>query len=178
MVGPGAIGALHIATLRSLGIPVRALVASSLESAAGHAERLEIERFYDSVAAMAASGEVDVMHVCTPNVLHASVATQAIEGGCDVVCEKPLTFDLAVADDLMRTVERAGAKGESATTTATARASPLPAISCRAGCLGARGCLPGYLSQELRDAPAGHWLADAAIVGPSRSLADVGLLLV
>ncbi|HEV7941513.1 MAG TPA: Gfo/Idh/MocA family oxidoreductase [Solirubrobacteraceae bacterium] len=176
VVGPGTIGELHVRTLRSLGIQVRALVASSLESAKGHAQRLEIEHVYDSVAAMAGSGEVDVVHVCTPNVLHASAATQALEGGCDVVCEKPLTFDLATADDLLRMVESAGAKGGVCYHYRCLEGIAVARSLVQSGALGSVRMLAGrYLSQELRDVPAAHWLTDAAIVGPSRSLADVGV---
>jgi predicted dehydrogenase len=176
VVGPGTIGELHVRTLRSLDIPVRALVASSPESAERHAECLEIGRAYDSVATMAGSGEVDVVHVCTPNVLHASVAAQAIEGGCDLVCEKPLAFDLAAADDLLRKVERVGAKGGVCYHYRYFEGIEAARGLVQSGALGSVRMLAGrYLSQELRDLPAGHWLADAAVVGPSRSLADVGI---
>ncbi len=176
VAGPGTIGELHIRTLRSLDIPVRALVASSPESAERHAERLGIERVYDSVGAMAGSGEVDVVHVCTPNVLHASVAAQAIEGGCDLVCEKPLTFDLAAADDLLHRVEQASTKGGVCYHYRCFDGIAAARSLVQRGALGSVRMLAGrYLSQELRDLPPGHWLADAAVVGPSRSLADVGV---
>ncbi|MGA8353918.1 MAG: Gfo/Idh/MocA family oxidoreductase [Solirubrobacteraceae bacterium] len=176
VVGPGSIGRLHVKTLRSLGVPVRALVASSPESARAHADRLQIPQAYDSVAAMAGSGEVDVVHICTPNVLHAAGAAAAIEAGCSLVCEKPLTFDLAQADDLLARVERASARGGVCYHYRYFQGVVEAGKLLRSGALGGVRLLCGrYLSQELLEVPAGHWLADAAVVGPARSLADVGI---
>jgi predicted dehydrogenase len=176
IVGPGTIGRLHIQTLRALGVSVTALVASSLESARAHADRLRVDQAYDSVAAMLGSGEVDVVHVCTPNVLHASVAAQAIDGGCALVCEKPLTSDRASAGELLSRARRAGTKGGVCYHYRYFEGIVAARELVRSGVLGSVRLLAGhYLSEELRDLPAGHWLLDPAIVGPSMSLADVGV---
>lgn len=176
IVGPGTIGCLHIQTLRALGIPVAALVASSLESAQAHASRLRVDRAYDSVSAMVGSGEVEVVHVCTPNVLHAWVAAQAIEAGCALVCEKPLTFDLASAGELLEQAQSAGTRGGVCHHYRYFEGIAVVRELVRSGALGRVRLLAGhYLSEELRALPSGHWLLDPAIVGPSMSLADVGV---
>jgi predicted dehydrogenase len=176
IVGPGTIGCLHIQTLRAMGVSVTALVASSLESAQAHAGRLEVDRAYDSVSAMVESAEVDVVHVCTPNILHASVAAQAIEAGCALVCEKPLTFDLATAGELLASARRTGTKGGVCYHYRYFEGIVAMRDLVQSGALGSVRLLAGhYLSEELRGLPAGHWLVDPGIVGPSMSLADVGV---
>ena len=43
--------------------------------------------------ALVDSGDVDVVHVCTPNDLHRPLAEAALAAGKHVVCEKPLAVD-------------------------------------------------------------------------------------
>lgn len=176
VVGPGSIGRLHVETLRWLGIPVMALVASTPESAKAHADRLQIPRAYDSAAAMAGSGEVDVVHICTPNAMHAADAAAAVDAGCDLVCEKPLTLEVAQADDLLRRASRAGVSGAVCYHYRCFAGIVAARELVRGGALGEVRMLVGsYLSQELRQMSSGHWLANPAIVGSALSLADVGI---
>ena len=48
---------------------------------------------------------IDFVSVCTPNHVHFPVAKAAIEAGLNVVCDKPMTFDLDQAEDLLTLVE-------------------------------------------------------------------------
>ena len=51
--------------------------------------------------AMLPEGErIDVVSVTTPNYAHFEVAKAALEAGFHVVCDKPMTFDLAQAEQL------------------------------------------------------------------------------
>jgi predicted dehydrogenase len=175
LVGPGTIGQVHVETLRALGIPVTGIVASSPASGQRHAQRLGIAHAYGSVGEMAASGEVDVVHVCVPNSLHADAAIEAIGAGCDVVCEKPLTLRLAEAEALVLAASRAGAAGGTCYHYRYFEGVAAARGLVRSGALGTVHMITGhYLSQELRGLAAGHWLRDPAAVGPSLSLADVG----
>lgn len=49
---------------------------------------------------------IDFVSVTTPNHVHFDVAKAAIEAGFNVVCDKPMTFDLAQAEELARLVEQ------------------------------------------------------------------------
>ena len=53
-------------------------------------EKLGIGRYYGNYEAMLAEGDIDVVHVCSPNNLHAPMAKKALLAGKHVVCEKPL----------------------------------------------------------------------------------------
>jgi predicted dehydrogenase len=54
------------------------------------ADELDDVVAYDSLAALLGGESVDVVHVCTPNALHADQALLSLEHGAHVVCEKPL----------------------------------------------------------------------------------------
>ncbi|MDR0537015.1 MAG: Gfo/Idh/MocA family oxidoreductase [Tannerellaceae bacterium] len=55
--------------------------------------------FFGSMAELFQSNlPIDVVNICTPNGLHASMAIQALEAGCHVVVEKPLSLSLADAE--------------------------------------------------------------------------------
>jgi predicted dehydrogenase len=51
---------------------------------------------------------IDFVAVTTPNHTHYEIAKAAAEAGFNVVCDKPLTFDLKQAEDLAETVRRTG----------------------------------------------------------------------
>lgn len=51
---------------------------------------------------------VDFISVATPNYTHFPIAQAAIEAGFNVVCDKPMTFDLKQAEELARLVETSG----------------------------------------------------------------------
>jgi predicted dehydrogenase len=55
-----------------------------------------------------ASERVDFVSVATPNHTHFEIARAFVEAGINVVCDKPLTFDLAQAEELARIVQRSG----------------------------------------------------------------------
>lgn len=51
---------------------------------------------------------VDVVDVCTPTPSHAGIVHQALDAGCHVVCEKPLTLTEQDARAVVEHAERAG----------------------------------------------------------------------
>ena len=52
--------------------------------------------------------QIDFVTVTTPNHTHYEIAKAAAEAGFNVVCDKPLTFDLKQAEDLAGTAKRTG----------------------------------------------------------------------
>ena len=51
---------------------------------------------------------MDFVSIVTPNHVHYGPAKMALENGFHVVCDKPLSFDLEEAKDLVETVNRTG----------------------------------------------------------------------
>jgi predicted dehydrogenase len=73
------------------------------------------ERAYGSYQEMVAaesklpaSAHVDFVSIATPNHMHFEIAKAFAEAGFNVVCDKPMTFDLAQAEELAKVVQRTG----------------------------------------------------------------------
>ena len=71
------------------------------------------ERAYGSYQEMIAgelaldeSERIEFHSIATPNHTHFEIAKAAVEAGFNVVCDKPLTFDLAQAEELASLVEQ------------------------------------------------------------------------
>jgi predicted dehydrogenase len=99
-----------------------ALVAGALSSdpakskASAPAYDIPTERAYgsfqdlfDGEAKLPADKRIDFVSITTPNHMHFPVAKAALAAGLNVVCDKPLTFDLAQAEELLKLVEKSGA---------------------------------------------------------------------
>src|SRR5947209_4279072 len=59
-------------------------------------------------AKLPASERVDFVSVATPNHTHFAIAKAFAEAGFNVMCDKPLTFDLAQAEELAQVVQKTG----------------------------------------------------------------------
>lgn len=97
------------------------LVAGALSSDPARAKAsapdydIKPERAYGSVAELIASElklpadqRVDFVSVATPNHTHFEIAKACAEAGFNVICDKPLTFDLAQAETLAAVVKKTG----------------------------------------------------------------------
>ena len=95
------------------------LVAGALSSGPQRAKEsagdygIAEERAYGSYQEMIAgelaldeSERIDCVSIATPNHTHFEIAKAAVEAGFNVVCDKPLTFDLAQAEELATLVEQ------------------------------------------------------------------------
>src|SRR5271166_5023983 len=118
--GQGAfIGKVHsiAAVLDNRAVLVAGALSSDPARAKASAPDYDIkpERAYGSYQQMVAAesklppGErVDFVSVATPNHTHFPIAKAFVEAGFNVVCDKPLTFDLAQAEELARVVQNTG----------------------------------------------------------------------
>jgi predicted dehydrogenase len=58
--------------------------------------------------ALPSDKRIDFVSVATPNHTHFEIAKAAVEAGFNVMCDKPMTFDLAQAEELLKVVEKSG----------------------------------------------------------------------
>ena len=56
--------------------------------------------------ALPAGERIDFVSVTTPNHTHFEIAKAAVEAGFNVMCDKPMTFDLGQAEQLATAVEK------------------------------------------------------------------------
>ncbi|HEY7152558.1 MAG TPA: Gfo/Idh/MocA family oxidoreductase [Gemmataceae bacterium] len=117
--GGGFIGRVHAlaATLDQRAILTAGALSSDLARARALAPDFDIppERAYGSFQEMVATesrlppGErIDFVSIATPNHTHFEIARAFLAGGFNVLCDKPMTFDLKQAEELAGIVERAG----------------------------------------------------------------------
>jgi predicted dehydrogenase len=175
IIGAGFIGALHARAARLAGARLEGVATSSPERSRAAAERLGAERAFAAPEELARADGIDVVHICTPNHLHAELAALALEHGKHVVCEKPLAIGAEAAD---RLVAAAAGAGRVATVPFVYRFHPLVREARARIAAGAFGPVSlihgGYLQDWLTSADDDNWRVDAALGGPSRAFADIG----
>jgi predicted dehydrogenase len=91
LVGCGFVSELHMyAYKRVYGVDVEVLaVAARGDHVVDFARRHGLEKTYRSFAELIADKEIDVVDICTPPNLHASMIVEAMQAGKHVICEKP-----------------------------------------------------------------------------------------
>ncbi|MCA9016953.1 MAG: Gfo/Idh/MocA family oxidoreductase, partial [Planctomycetaceae bacterium] len=67
-----------------------------------------IEELVEKESALPEDQRIDFVSIATPNFTHFPIAKTAVEAGFNVVCDKPMTFDLAQAEELKSLVEKSG----------------------------------------------------------------------
>jgi predicted dehydrogenase len=171
----GFIGPVHVRAARLAGADVVGVAASTPERGRAAAERLGVPRAYDSPEDLVVADGVDVVHLCTPNRLHAPLAEAALAAGKHVVCEKPLATTAAEAD---RALEVATVSGRVATVPFVYRYTAVvfeARARVAAGRIGAvRLVHGGYLQDWLSTPEDDNWRVDPAESGASRAFADIG----
>lgn len=119
LVGGGQgsfIGRVHAtaAVLDNRAALVAGALSSNAERAKASAPSYDIceSRAYTSIgdlvekeSALPADERIDFLSVATPNHTHFDIAKAAVEAGFNVICDKPMTFDFAQAEELVKTVE-------------------------------------------------------------------------
>ncbi len=110
LVGVGAVAQInHIPALkRTPGVELVALVDRDPEKAARVAQKFGIPHAYGRIEQMLARDDVHAVDLCTPNFLHAPMATAALESGKHVLCERPIARSSEEAAGMAKAAERAG----------------------------------------------------------------------
>ena len=171
VVGTGFIGVVHVDALRRLGVEVAGVVGSTPERAASK----HLAPVYESYEALLDDERVDVVHLTTPNHLHASQVKAALAAGKHVVCEKPLALTAADSAELLALADRSGLVH---CTNFNIRFYPL-VQEARARTL--RGDLGdvwnvhgGYLQDWLATPEDWNWRLEPARGGDLRAVGDIG----
>ena len=175
IVGTGMIAAVHRRAALLAGADIRGVAASSPQRALEIAQSWNVPRAYRDIEEVIADPQVQVVHVCTPNHLHRSMAQAALEAGKHVICEKPLATTL---EDAQALAALAASTGLIATVPFVYRYHPV-VREARAriaqGELGPLHLIHGsYLQDWLLDPAINNWRVDPALGGTSRVFADIG----
>jgi predicted dehydrogenase len=171
--------AVHSRAARAASARLVAISSSSEARALEAATALGVERGVASLQELLSDAEIDVVHICTPNGMHAEQALASIAAGRHVVCEKPLATNSADAEAMLAAANEAGVV---ATVPFVYRFHPMVREARARFQNGEAGRLlsvkASYLQDWLVGAQDDNWRVDAAAGGPSRAFADIGSHLV
>jgi predicted dehydrogenase len=175
IIGSGFMGVAHTEALRRLGVEVVGVVGSSPERARAKASNALLPPVYDSLEALLADPAVSVVHVTSPNHVHASQVRAALDAGKHVVCEKPLAVSATESAEL---VERAAAVGVVNAVCFNLRFYPQnqnAAALVATGAIGEPRFVTGRYHQDwlLRETDW-NWRLDSHRQGELRAVADIG----
>ena len=175
IAGVGFIGPVHLRAARLAGAEIVGISGAHPARTKAAAASLDVARVFDSSEALAVDPEVDVVHICAPNHLHAGLARLALQAGKHVVCEKPLATSAAAAREL---VELAAEACVVAAVPFVYRFHPVvreARARIAGGTSGAIHLIHGcYLQDWLASPDDYNWRIDPALGGPSRAFADIG----
>ncbi|HKS43875.1 MAG TPA: Gfo/Idh/MocA family oxidoreductase [Amycolatopsis sp.] len=175
IVGTGMIGAVHARAVRAVGATPAGVLGSTAERGAEVARVWDVPVAYPDFDALLADDGIDVVHLCTPNVLHAAQTEAVLRAGKHVVCEKPLATSVADAERVTALADECGLL---LAVPFVYRYHPLVreiAARARQGEFGGWHLLHGsYLQDWMLPRSAASWRVDPRMGGPSRAFADIG----
>jgi predicted dehydrogenase len=182
------IGAVHriACELDGQAQVVAGAMSADPQRASASAQEWHLKRSYSSFKAMAEveaglPDGIDFVMVTTPNHLHYPVARAFLEHGIHVVCDKPMTFNLAEAQELVQLFEQ-----KKLVFALTHNYTGYPAVRharhlVQQGAIGTvRKALVEYVQdwlmepQERRGNKQAEWRTDPARSGMAGSIGDIG----
>ncbi len=179
IVGPGLIGRIHAEAIQRVGAGVRAVVGRTEATAAAMRDEVGAERATADLSLVLADPDVDVVHICTPNIYHYPMARAALEAGKHVVLEKPLTMTVAEGREILRLAE---ASGLVHAVCFNNRFYPLVQeihARVRRGDLGeVLSVRASVLEDGLLEPADWNWRLDPSLGGPSVALSTIGCHLI
>ena len=107
-VGAGGIAHRHFGVLETMEDVEIAAVADPDPERAAAAARRTGARAYASVDEMLAAEELDAVYICVPPFAHGPAERLCLTAGLPFFVEKPLSLDLATAEEIAAEVERTG----------------------------------------------------------------------
>ncbi len=166
IIGTGFMGRVHARSARLAGAVIVGVAGSRPDRSQGP---------YSSADELIESGAIDLVHICTPNHLHAPLALKAIAAGVAVICEKPLATDGETAALMAARADEAGLV---ATVPFVYRFHAMVREARQRVARGDVGRVTlihgSYLQDWLLRPEDDNWRVDPELGGPSRTFADIG----
>jgi len=174
IVGGGFMAQVHAAAIRASGSELLGVMSSTPEKSVRAASEIGAPIAFSRVEELLDSS-ADVVHICTPNSTHFSIAEAALLSSKHVICEKPLATNSA---DAMRLVQLAARQSLMAAVPFVYRFHPLVREArelVRNGSVGEPHLVHGsYLQDWLLEPSVDNWRVDSVLGGLSRAFADIG----
>lgn len=109
VVGTGFARQVHLPGYKMVdGIELAAVCDNRPGRARQVAEEFGAERWCEDFTDVLSMSDVDVVDICTPPKLHAPMALDALSAGKAVICEKPMSSELAAATRMAEVAAESG----------------------------------------------------------------------
>jgi len=109
VIGAGFMGKVHSEMIRRVGtVEIAAVAGVDDAEAKSFGESMGVDFYTSDYRKILADRTIDAVHVCTPNKLHYPIAAAALKAGKAVLCEKPLTMNVAEARKLVALAGKTG----------------------------------------------------------------------
>lgn len=108
IIGSGAIARNHVDGYRAAGAELVAICDISPDVLADRQHAWDIPTGYLDYASLLNDPTVTAVSICTPNSSHHPITIAAAKAGKHVLCEKPVSMDLAQAEEMIKACAAAG----------------------------------------------------------------------
>lgn len=106
LVGIGGMGYVHFCEYQKIdNCKVVAVVDVRKEMAIEKVKDSNIH-VYDTMEKALEKEKADVVDICTPSYMHADMSVTALEHGCHVLCEKPMSLSTSDCDRVIKSAKR------------------------------------------------------------------------
>ena len=101
VVGSGEIARNHVVGFTAAGADVVAICDISPDMLAKRKDEWGVNDTYTDYRDLIANADFDAMSICTPNSTHYPITMAAVAVGKHVLCEKPVSLDLAQGAEMV-----------------------------------------------------------------------------
>lgn len=105
IIGCGRIAPRHADSLEEIPEAELAMVCDVIENRAHHFAEKHGVKYCLDYHELLADPEIDIVNICTPSGLHASMAIDALKAGKHVIVEKPMAMSVSDADRMIATAK-------------------------------------------------------------------------
>ena len=109
IVGCGRIAKRHAEQIAKVGI-LKAVCDIDEQKAIAFATEYGATKYLSIETLLEAEPDIDIISICTPNGLHATHSIKSLEANKHVLCEKPLSIDVADAKQMIAASKKTGKK--------------------------------------------------------------------
>ena len=108
VIGSGDIARSHVIGYKAAGAEIVAICDVSHEMLALRRREWEVDDTYTDYRDLLAGAHFDALSICTPNSTHHPITMAAVAAGKHVLCEKPVSLDLAQGAEMVAAADAAG----------------------------------------------------------------------
>ena len=174
IIGAGFAGQVHAAALKACGVELAAVVTSHEETARAFAEKWNIPNRGTDLS-LAFEPGINAVHICTPPTTHGKMVRELLSHGKNVLCEKPLCFDLEEAYALAQAAKESECLCALTFNVRYHMACQKARELIASGQFGRPLIIHGNYMQEFNAFPAPlDWRYDPVLAGNMRAVTEIG----